>query len=129
MDPVGIALDNDGNIYIADTWNLRVQVFGRGSGEHNYIPLRVWDIDGWLGQSLENKPYITVDGENGFVFVTDPDGYRVLQFDLEGNFIQGWGDYSPDTDGFGLPSGINVDAAGGVWVSDSANNRLLYFLD
>ena len=128
-EPVGIALDNDGNIYIADTWNLRVQVFGRGSGEHNYIPLRVWDIDGWLGQSLENKPYITVDGENGFVFVTDPDGYRVLQFDLEGNFIQGWGDYSPDTDGFGLPSGINVDAAGGVWVSDSANNRLLYFLD
>jgi predicted membrane-bound mannosyltransferase/DNA-binding beta-propeller fold protein YncE len=126
-EPVGIALDKDGNIYIADTWNLRVQVFGRGSGEHDYIPLRAWDVDGWLGQSLENKPYITVDGERGYVFVTDPDGYRILQFDLEGNFIEGWGDYSPDTDGFGLPSGISAGPSGGLWVSDSANNRLLYF--
>jgi uncharacterized protein (TIGR03663 family) len=126
-EPVGLALDENGSLFVADTWNLRVQVFGSGTDEQTYIPLRAWDIDGWLGQSLENKPYISVDSELGYVFVTDPDGYRILQFDLEGNFIQGWGDYSPDTDGFGLPSGISADHAGGLWVSDSANNRLLHF--
>ncbi|MHB0968088.1 MAG: hypothetical protein ACYC36_16735 [Bellilinea sp.] len=41
--------------------------------------------------------------------------------------MRGWGDYSPSSDGFGLPSGIEVDAEGRVWVSDAGNNLVLRF--
>lgn len=125
-EPVGIALDNQGNIYIADTWNQRVQVIQPDFSSNRFTPLREWEISGWFGQLLDNKPYITVDS-SGHVFVTDPEGYRVLEFDAQGQFIRGWGDYSTSTDGFGLPSGIAVDGQGRVWVSDSGNHVLLRF--
>jgi DNA-binding beta-propeller fold protein YncE len=125
-EPVGIAVDPQERIFVADTWNQRVQVFTRTIDTSTYQANTSWDISGWFGQSLDNKPYIDVDG-NGNVFVTDPEGYRVLEFDSTGNFIRGWGDYSPGIDGFGLTSGVAVDSSGGVWVSDSANNRLLHF--
>jgi DNA-binding beta-propeller fold protein YncE len=83
-------------------------------------------MNAWFGQSLENKPYIAADSR-GNVYVTDPEGYRIIQFDATGNYIRNWGNYSAGTDGFGLPAGISVDQDGGIWVSDAGNNRLLHF--
>ncbi|HLF89532.1 MAG TPA: flippase activity-associated protein Agl23 [Anaerolineales bacterium] len=128
-EPVGIALNPvNGYLYIADTWNQRMQImFPDPANPLNYIPLKSWDITGWYGQSLENKPYLAVDGEGGRLLVADPEGYRVLEFTAEGDFVRYWGDYSTATDGFGLVSGVAFDADGGVWVSDGANNWLLHF--
>ena len=78
-----------------------------------FTPLRQWDINGWFGQSLENKPYLKVSPHNGHVFVADPEGYRVLEFTADGNFVRGWGTYSTDIDGFGLVSGLAFDQARG----------------
>ena len=127
-EPVGIAIDADGNAYITDTWNQRVQVFAPGGeGGLQFAPLRSWDIAGWDTQSLENKPYLTVSPVSGNVFVADPEGPRVLEFDSEGNFIRGWGDYSTDVDGFNIVSGLAFDQNGDIWVSDGGNNRMLRF--
>lgn len=126
-EPVGIDVDAEGNIYIADTWNQRVQVVKPDFTNNLFMPVREWEISGWYGQSLDNKPFIAVS-PLGHVFVTDPEGYRVLEFDAQGNFVRGWGDYSTGTDGFGLPSGIAVDSQGRVWVSDAGNHVLLRFV-
>ncbi len=126
-EPVGIAVDADGNVYITDTWNQRVQVMAPSQDGMTYTPLRTWDISGWEGQSLDNKPFIAVSPINGHVFVTDPEKPRVLEFDAEGAFIRAWGDYSTGTDGFGLASGVTVAPDGTVWISDGANNVLLRF--
>ena len=126
-EPVGIDVGKDGKIYVADTWNQRIQVFAPVEGVgFGYEWVKMWDVNGWFGESLDNKPYLAVDGD-GQVYVTDPEGYRVLEFSGEGEILQGWGDYSSEVDGFGLASGIAVDGAGGVWVSDGANNRLFHF--
>lgn len=125
-EPVGITVDKDGNIYVADTWNQRIQVFSADWEQKIFTPLRSWEVDAWVGQSLENKPFIAVD-ENKNLFVVDPEGYRVLEFDPDGQILRVWGDYSPDADGFGMTSGVAVDKNGKVWVSDGANNRLLRF--
>ncbi len=121
-EPVGLALDGESRLYVADTWNQRIQVLSP-NGE----PIRNWEIFGWFSDTLENKPYLAVDPENGRLFVADPEGYRVLEFTTEGEFLRYWGDYSTQSNGFGLVSGMAVDPEGGLWVSDGFNNRLLHF--
>lgn len=125
-EPVGIAVNPEGQVVVADTWNQRVQVFAADASGLYYYPILSWDVSGWFSQSLDNKPYLAVDA-SGRVYVTDPEGIRVLVFDAQGGFLYGWGDYNLDTDGFSLPVGIAVDAQGGVWVSDAGANRLVYF--
>jgi len=124
-EPVGITIARDGVIFIADTWNQRIQTFIRTEDNVNFIPLANWDIAGWYGQSLDNKPYLAAGDE--YLYVVDPEGYRILQFSLQGDFIQYWGDYSTGPDGFGLPGSIAIDPLGGVWVSDAGNSRLMHF--
>ncbi len=125
-EPVGLAFDSQDNLYVADAWNRRVQVFAPNEDLLTYQYLREWAVSAWDGQSINNKPFIAVDS-NGNVFVTDPDGYRVLEFDSTGNFIRGWGDYSSGIDGFGMPIGIAVDAEDRVWVSDAENGYMLRY--
>jgi sugar lactone lactonase YvrE len=125
-EPVDVKLDSLGNAYVTDTWNQRVQVFSPGLDGKTFSPLRQWPINGWKSQSLDNKPYITV-APNGHVFVSDPEGYRVIEFTSDGKFVQTWGTFGTDASSFGLSSGIASDSLGRIWVADSANNRVLRF--
>jgi sugar lactone lactonase YvrE len=125
-EPVGLAFDAQGNLYVADTWNQRVQVFAAGPDGQPYTALRQWDIAGWYGQSLENKPFLAIDNQD-HVFVADPEMYRVLEFTTQGEFIRTWGDYGTDTTTFGLASAVAVDNQGHAWVSDAGNDRLMRF--
>lgn len=126
-EPVGIAVGPDDLLFVNDTWNQRIQVFQGDESGAVFTGVASWDVSAWFGQSLDNKPYIAVE-PNGNVLITDPDAYRVLEFTAEGEFIQGWGDYSTGMDGFGLPAAPAVDAEGRVWISDAGNNRLLRFV-
>jgi len=126
-EPVGLAVDSSDWLYVVDTWNQRIQVFAPDATGVYYQFQKQWEVKGWDGESTENKPFIDVDS-NGKVYISDPDKFRVLSFNQDGNFLRGWGDYSSGIDGFGKPVGIAVDADGAVWVSDSENNRLLKFV-
>ncbi|MFC1936228.1 flippase activity-associated protein Agl23 [Chloroflexota bacterium] len=124
-EPVGLAVDLDnGLLYVADTWNQRVQVFESKPGGA-YIYLREWEIFGWYGQNLENKPYLAVL-ENGDVAVGDPEGGRIMIFNLSGELKFVFGD-SVEQDVFSVVSGLTGDLDGGMWVTDSQLNLLFYF--
>lgn len=125
-EPVGLAFDAQGNLYVADTWNQRIQVFVPNSAGTTYTASIQWPISGWSGESLDNKPFLAVD-QNGHVFATDPEAFRVLEFTTSGEFVHTWGDYGTGPENFGLTSGVAVDDQGRVWVSDTANNRLMRF--
>jgi len=43
--------------------------------------------------------------------------------------VLGWGNYGNDLQSFNLPTGIDFDALGGLYVADTDNDRILYFED
>ena len=103
-----------------------MQTFEPTADKSLFFPGRIWDVFGWYGQSLDNKPFIAVNAE-GHVFVTDPEQYRVIEFTAEGKVVRTWGDLGSSLSTFGLASGIAIDEDGHIWVSDSANNRVMRF--
>jgi predicted membrane-bound mannosyltransferase/sugar lactone lactonase YvrE len=125
-EPVGMAIDNLGTLYVADTWNQRIQVFLPNSDRTIYSASSQWTIADWTSQSLDNKPYLAVDRQ-GHLFATAPDLFRVLEFNTDGEIIHTWGGFGIAPVNIGLPSGIAVDDQGRVWVSDTANNRIMRF--
>jgi uncharacterized protein (TIGR03663 family) len=125
-EPVGVAVAPDGTVYVTDTWNQRIQAFAPSQDGMFFVPFLQWDVNAWFGQSLENKPLIAVSAA-GHVFVTDPEGFRILEFDANGQFVRTWGEYGIGPSEIGLAGGVAVDAQGRVWVADAGNQRIMRF--
>jgi DNA-binding beta-propeller fold protein YncE len=125
-EPVGVTAAADGTVYVTDTWNQRVQSFIPSEDGSLYVPLQQWDVNGWFGQSLENKPFIAVS-EDKHVFITDPEGFRVIEFTENGEFVRTWGDFGVGPSEIGMAAGVAVDPEGFVWVTDAGNNRILRY--
>jgi DNA-binding beta-propeller fold protein YncE len=124
-EPVGIAVDPDtNNVFVADTWNQRVQVFSRDASG-NYLPLNSWDIFGWFGQSLENKPYLEA-APGGRLFIVDPEAGRILEYRTDGEFVQYWVAFNA-AGSVTQPIGIGIDPRGGLWFSDGAGNQIVHY--
>jgi DNA-binding beta-propeller fold protein YncE len=127
-EPVGITMDNEGKIYIADTWNRRVQVFQPDQTGLTFSYVTSWDVIGWFGQSTNNKPFITVS-PTGNIFLSDPEGSRILEFSTQGEFIHGWTGFNLSEDISSQPVDLKFDSMGRLWVSDAASNILMAFND
>jgi predicted membrane-bound mannosyltransferase/DNA-binding beta-propeller fold protein YncE len=125
-EPVGIAVDRNGAVYVADTWNKRIQVFSPDASGTVFAFSHAWDVDAWGSESAEDKPFLAVDNQSN-VFVSDPAGFRILEFSGDGQIIRVFGQYSSGIDGFGYPVGVAVDGFGHLWVMDSANSSVLRF--
>ena len=124
-EPVAVALDQQGLVYVTDTWNQRVQVFAPDSSYMVYRAIAEWLVDGWYGQSVENKPFIAVD-TTGDISITDPELCRVITFTPGGEPIRVWDGCAQGV--FLLPSGIASDGAGGLWISNAGNGTLTHFM-
>ena len=125
-EPVGVTIASDGTVYVTDTWNQRIQSFIPDQNGTFYSPFQQWDVNAWFGQSLDNKPFIAT-GASGHVFITDPEGYRIIEFTGEGEFVRTWGEFGVGDSELGLAAGLTVDQLGFVWVTDAGNNRILRY--
>ena len=120
-EPTDVAVSPvDGSIFVADNWNRRIQKL-----DSQLQPLEEWPVPGWDSREIYHKPSITV-AQNGEVYITDPEYYRVIAYTSAGELKAAFGDYGTEQDRFGLPNGI--DASGEtIVVADADNNRVMVF--
>jgi len=120
-NPVGVAADSSGNVYVTDSSNSRVEKFD-GSGN---LILK-WGTQGSGNGQFNGPGGIAVDS-SGNVYVTDYGNSRVQKFDSSGNFILKWGTQGSGNGQFLYPSWIAVDGSGNVYVNDVGNFRIEKF--
>ena len=125
--PTGIALDKNGNIYVADTDNHSIQKFDK-TGTF----LARWGGEPSSQEGQFYYPRGLAVGPGDAVYVADSGNNRVQKFDLEGNAQKAWGKFGfawrgADMGRFDVPWGITTDQDGHVYVSDTSNARIQKF--
>ena len=119
--PWGVATDQEGNLYVSDTSNARIQKF-KADG----TPLVKWGRDGSFDGAFFFPRGVAVDFV-GNIYVADEGNNRVQKFDARGSFLTKWGREGAGPGQFKTPWGIACDALGNVYVVDTGNHRIQKF--
>lgn len=119
--PVGMTVDQGGNLYFVDAQNARVLVYSSG-----WKLLRQFGEKG-KGPGKFRAPADIAIGGSGKIYVTDSLGIAVQVFSPQGEFVKGWGEHSIGPMNFSLPSGITVDGEGRVYVADALRQDVKVF--
>jgi DNA-binding beta-propeller fold protein YncE/TolB-like protein len=121
VKPCGVATDGAGNIYVADTYNSRIQVFD-SSGTF----MKAWGQKGSGFGALARPWDVAVDAD-GNVYVADTYNYRVQKFDLNGVYLGAWGKKGRGSGEFTFLSGIFVGPDGAIYTVDTKLHRVQVF--
>lgn len=122
--PNAVTVDDDQNIYVADTGNQRLVEFDK---KGKFIRQINGSTDGKGDSKFVNPRGIGVLG-NGTLLMVDNMTHYVYGFDKKGKQVYQFGGIGADKDQFYLPNGLNVDDKGEVLITDTVNQRVgLYY--
>ncbi len=113
--PRAIAIDHQGRAYVVDK-SARVQRFDAdGTLE------KVWHMP----QMAAGKPVGLHASDDGRLFVADTHYHRVVVYDFEGQELARFGEPGNGDGQFQLPTDVDVDHAGNIYVSEyNGNDRV-----
>jgi DNA-binding beta-propeller fold protein YncE len=119
--PQSAAVDKDGNIYVVDAFNFRVEIFD-ASGKY----LRQFGSQGDKFGMFNRPKGIALDSF-GHIYVLDAMHQNFQIFDQEAQLLMFVGRYSPGNDGFVNPVSLAIGDDNTVYVTDQLNGRVQVF--
>jgi DNA-binding beta-propeller fold protein YncE len=119
--PTSIALDSQGNAYVADEWLNRISIFTK---DGDWIGK--WGTPGARDGELNRPSGLAFDAHDN-LYLVDSRNNRVQVFTKEGKFLFAWGSYGSGDGEFNIPWGIDIDKHGDVYVADWRNDRIQKF--
>ena len=114
---LGIATDSEGNIWVADTENNRIQKFN-SKGEY----LSQFGKEG-SGNGEFKSPKGVAIGPLGNIWVVDSGNNRVQKFNAKGEYVSQCGEKGAGEGQFNSPAGITFSSTN-FFIVDSGNNRV-----
>lgn len=141
--PYGLAFDNDGNMWVADTNNNRIVEYKTPftNGETSSLVIGYPSFDKGVYPTTAGSlaaPYGLAFDKSGNLWAVDYYNNRVLEYvppfenQMNASLAIGQPDLTSNSDGttanrLNLPSAIAFDEKGNLWATDSLNNRVLEF--
>lgn len=117
-EPSGIACDKDGNIYVADSWNGRIQKFdpkGRFLNEY-----------GGAKYTFYSPRNVAVD-RGGVIYVADTGNSAIKAIAQDGKLLKSIGGRGDGSGLFGEVFGVAVNSKGEIFAADPGNRRVHKF--
>ena len=123
--PESIFVDPKGQIYVADTFNHRIQIFD-SSGK--YLKT-LGTSEMTSGNNGFNCPWSVFVDYKGYIYVADSSNHRIQIFHSSGKYLRtlGIGKETSGNKGFNHPGSVFVDSNGYIYVADSYNHRIQIF--
>ncbi|MFH2205115.1 MAG: hypothetical protein ABIJ96_18550 [Elusimicrobiota bacterium] len=118
--PHGIAVNEKGTIYVADTGNRRVDAFSPdGSFLFSFGPQ--------VGPHEFAEPVGLVWDEAGFIYIVDKGLRKIFKCEPSGGFIKSWGTQGSGVADFAAPGAIAYDGRRYLYVLDQGHQRVMVF--
>jgi sugar lactone lactonase YvrE len=130
--PIGVAVDANGNIFVADTNNNKIRKITpagvvttfAGSGTAS-------SVDGTGIAATFNKPEKLTFDKNGDLYVADTTGHKIRKITpvgvvttIAGSGTAGSTDATGTSATFKYPKGIITDSAGNLYIGDCDNHKI-----
>lgn len=128
--PRGIAIDTDGNIYVADSDNDRIRKITANGDVTTLAGLTKGFSDGIGSDARFNSPGDIATDLQGNVYVVDGGNHKIRKITPSGDVTtlagstKGFADATGADAQFHFPEGIAVDKEGNVYVADKGNHKI-----
>lgn len=135
--PSAVAVDSEGAIFIADTWNHRIRRVDAKTGIIQTVAgtgQTKWTGDGGPGLSASLNEPVALVVAGSCLYIADQSNNRIRRLDMDSGVltsIAGTGDSGYNGDGLPAvesalagPSGVALDQEGNLYIADTFNGRI-----
>jgi len=119
--PVGVTLNNAGNIVVTDEGLNQIQEFTPAG-----TLIRAWGMFGPEVARLSGPASIVQD-EDGFYYIADSGQHRIVKQTSDGDYVMQWGSEGTGNGQFRAPRGLALDDEGNLYAVDQLNRRIQVF--